>query len=124
MLPKELGGVVDANLRVYGLKNVRVADASVPPISLSTHLMASTYGVAEIGAGIIRGFWNGEDSKQEIAFSGSNTTNSITGTASGSEASSTTTGASGKGVKHNGVDGLRVKMAWVFGGICVCVWFF
>ena len=31
MLPLEQGGVVDANLRVYGLSNVRVADASVPP---------------------------------------------------------------------------------------------
>ncbi len=29
MLPLELGGVVDANLKVYGLANVRVADSSV-----------------------------------------------------------------------------------------------
>lgn len=57
MLPRELGGVVDANLRVYGLGNVRVADASVVPISLSTHLMASTYGVAEQASSIIRNFY-------------------------------------------------------------------
>ncbi|RJE24530.1 Dehydrogenase [Aspergillus sclerotialis] len=56
MLPRELGGVVDANLRVYGLGNVRVADASVVPIALSTHLMASTYGVAEQASDIIRKF--------------------------------------------------------------------
>lgn len=60
MLPREQGGVVDANLRVYGLANVRVADASVPPISLSTHLMASTYGVAEQASNIIRAYWNAD----------------------------------------------------------------
>ncbi|KAJ5611192.1 CAZyme family AA3 [Penicillium lagena] len=58
MLPREQGGVVDANLRVYGLANVRVADASVPPIALSTHLMASTYGLAEQASTIIRDFWD------------------------------------------------------------------
>lgn len=60
MLPREQGGVVDANLRVYGLANVRVADASVPPISLSTHLMASTYGIAEQASNIIRAYWNAD----------------------------------------------------------------
>ena len=58
MLPRQEGGVVDANLRVYGLGNVRVADASVPPIALSTHLMASTYGVAEQASSIIRKYYN------------------------------------------------------------------
>jgi hypothetical protein len=38
MLPKELGGVVDPNLRVYGLANVRVADASVFPIEFAAHV--------------------------------------------------------------------------------------
>lgn len=44
MLPKEIGGVVDANLKVYGLANVRVADSSVFPIQFAAHvrlLMAS-----------------------------------------------------------------------------------
>jgi choline dehydrogenase len=58
MLPREQGGVVDANLRVYGLSNVRVADASVPPIALSTHLMSSTYGLAEQASTMIRAFYN------------------------------------------------------------------
>ena len=57
MLPKELGGVVDANLRVYGLANVRVADASVPPMAFSCHLMGSTYGLAEQASNIIRADW-------------------------------------------------------------------
>ena len=38
MLPRELGGVVDEDLKVYGLGNVRVADASVYPISVSAHV--------------------------------------------------------------------------------------
>ena len=38
MLPLEQGGVVDENLKVYGLANVRVADASVFPISFSAHV--------------------------------------------------------------------------------------
>lgn len=71
MLPRNQGGVVDANLRVYGLSNVRVADASVPPIALSTHLMASTYGIAEQAANIIRGFWNAQAQPQQPAYSSS-----------------------------------------------------
>lgn len=58
MLPLEQGGVVDASLRVYGLSNVRVADASIPPISFSAHLMSSTYGIAEQASTIIRNFHN------------------------------------------------------------------
>ena len=58
MLPLEQGGVVNANLQVYGLSNVRVADASIPPISFSAHLMSSTYGIAEQASTIIRNYHN------------------------------------------------------------------
>ena len=41
MLPKELGGVVDASLKVYGLANVRVADSSIYPIEFAAHVRSS-----------------------------------------------------------------------------------
>lgn len=54
MLPREAGGVVDKNLLVYGTSNLRVIDASIAPTSVSAHLMTATYGIAEIGADIIK----------------------------------------------------------------------
>ncbi|SNX86469.1 related to Glucose oxidase [Melanopsichium pennsylvanicum] len=53
MLPREQGGVVDQQMKVYGTKNLRVVDASVPPISFSAHLMSITYGLAEIASEMI-----------------------------------------------------------------------
>lgn len=37
MLPREKNGVVDANLRVYGTKNIRVVDLSVVPLQVASH---------------------------------------------------------------------------------------
>ncbi|KXN90306.1 Oxygen-dependent choline dehydrogenase [Leucoagaricus sp. SymC.cos] len=54
MLPKEQGGVVDNKLKVYGLANVRVVDASVFPINFAAHTMAPVYGLVEIAAEIIQ----------------------------------------------------------------------
>lgn len=54
MLPQNLGGVVDSNLLVYGTANLRVVDASIMPLEISSHLMAPTYGVAEKAADIIK----------------------------------------------------------------------
>lgn len=70
MLPRNQGGVVDANLRVYGLANVRVADASVPPIDFAAHLMTSTYGLAEQASNMIRAFHNGVALKPSSTSSG------------------------------------------------------
>lgn len=47
MMPKEHGGVVDSQLRVYGVKGLRVVDASVMPIIPATHTSSTVYAVAE-----------------------------------------------------------------------------
>ncbi|KAL2130362.1 hypothetical protein VTI74DRAFT_6566 [Chaetomium olivicolor] len=54
MMPREMGGVVDARLRVYGTRNVRVVDASVMPFITSGDTMATVYGIAEKAAEMIR----------------------------------------------------------------------
>lgn len=47
MLPREKGGVVDAELRVYGTRNLRVVDAGVLPLIPDGHIQAAIYAVAE-----------------------------------------------------------------------------
>jgi choline dehydrogenase-like flavoprotein len=47
MLPKELGGVVDEELRVYGVEGLRVVDASVFPTLPGGNTCQSVYAVAE-----------------------------------------------------------------------------
>ncbi|KAK7533433.1 hypothetical protein IWX49DRAFT_319490 [Phyllosticta citricarpa] len=54
MLPKEKGGVVDTNLKVYGTKNVRVVDAGVLPFQVCGHLVSTLYAVAEKASDIIK----------------------------------------------------------------------
>lgn len=49
------GAVVDSKLRVFGVKGLRVIDASIIPIATGAGPMASVYGVAERGAGFILG---------------------------------------------------------------------
>lgn len=71
MLPRELDGVVDPSLIVYGTSNLRVVDVSVMPFvrsprsrdarlanlatqQLATHLMATAYVIGEKAADIIK----------------------------------------------------------------------
>ncbi|KAJ5962301.1 hypothetical protein N7501_007242 [Penicillium viridicatum] len=53
MLPREIGGVVDSELKVYGTKNLRVVDASVFPLEPSGNIQATVYAVAERAADLI-----------------------------------------------------------------------
>ncbi|KAF2812105.1 alcohol oxidase [Mytilinidion resinicola] len=47
MLPKESGGVVDSDLKVYGTTNVRVCDASIFPMHVQGNIQSLVYAVAE-----------------------------------------------------------------------------
>ena len=46
-------GVVDERLRVYGVKGLRVVDASIMPLQISAHLQATVYAIAEKGSQMI-----------------------------------------------------------------------
>ncbi|KAI5832425.1 alcohol oxidase [Schizophyllum commune Tattone D] len=54
MMKRELGGVVDSDLKVYDTANVRVVDASVLALQVSAHLSSTLYGIAEKAADIIK----------------------------------------------------------------------
>jgi choline dehydrogenase len=47
MLPQELGGVVGPDLRVHGLKGLRVVDISVLPLLMSSHTSTTAYALGE-----------------------------------------------------------------------------
>ncbi|KAK3997633.1 alcohol oxidase [Cladorrhinum sp. PSN332] len=54
---RSLGGVVDDELKVYGTKRLRVADASVFPILIGGTTQLSVYAVAEKVADMIKKDW-------------------------------------------------------------------
>jgi len=54
MLPREDGGVVDERLRVYGVKNLRVVDASIAPLIVRGNIASLVYAVAERAADLIK----------------------------------------------------------------------
>lgn len=47
MMPRELGGVVDEELKVYGVQNLRVVDASIMPTIPGANTCQTTYAIAE-----------------------------------------------------------------------------
>ncbi|KAG8162402.1 hypothetical protein KVR01_008167 [Diaporthe batatas] len=53
--PREEGGVVGTDLKVYGAANLRIVDASVMPLLPASHTMTTVYAVAEKAADIIKG---------------------------------------------------------------------
>ncbi|KAI0545626.1 glucose oxidase [Xylaria curta] len=54
MMARELGGVVDPRLAVYGTRRLRVVDASIMPTQLSGHPMATLYAIADRAADMIK----------------------------------------------------------------------
>jgi choline dehydrogenase len=54
MLPREKGGVVDNDLKVYGTSNVRVVDASVFPTHVQGNVVSLVYAIGEKAADIIK----------------------------------------------------------------------
>ncbi|KAI9147375.1 GMC oxidoreductase family protein [Paramyrothecium foliicola] len=51
--PRGTGGVVDDNFRVYGVRNLRVVDASVIPLLPAAHTSSTVYALAEKAAAAI-----------------------------------------------------------------------
>ncbi|KAJ8112361.1 hypothetical protein OPT61_g5260 [Boeremia exigua] len=51
---REEGGVVNGELKVYGIEGLRVVDASVMPMLPASHTMTTVYAVAERAADIIK----------------------------------------------------------------------
>ncbi|KXX73255.1 Oxygen-dependent choline dehydrogenase [Madurella mycetomatis] len=54
MLPRECGGVVDPQLRVYGVEGLRIVDASVIPLATRGNTQTTVYAVAERAADLIK----------------------------------------------------------------------
>ncbi|KAK1828002.1 putative GMC oxidoreductase [Podospora conica] len=54
MMPRELGGVVDQELRVYGVEGLRVVDASVIPVIPGANTCQTVYAIAEKAADLIK----------------------------------------------------------------------
>lgn len=52
------GGVVGADLRVHGLRRLRVADLSVVPLELGTHTQSTAYAIGEKAADLIIADWS------------------------------------------------------------------
>lgn len=53
MMPKELGGVVGNDLKVFGVEGLRVVDASIMPLLPGTHTSATCYAIGEKVSGDI-----------------------------------------------------------------------
>jgi len=53
MMPLKVGGVVDSKMRVYNTQNLRVIDAGILPIELTTHTQGFLYALVLRAAAIV-----------------------------------------------------------------------
>jgi choline dehydrogenase-like flavoprotein len=60
MLPRHKGGVVDSNLKVYGVKNLRVVDFSAIPLTSTANLQSTVYAFAERAATLTKADYGSE----------------------------------------------------------------
>lgn len=54
MLPRKDGGVVDSQLRVYGVKGLRVIDCSIIPFLPDVNIIGPVIMIGEKGAEILK----------------------------------------------------------------------
>ncbi|KAJ7075366.1 alcohol oxidase [Mycena belliarum] len=54
MARRDIGGVVGSNLKVHGTTNLRVADASIIPMPIATHIQSTVYAIGEKAADLIQ----------------------------------------------------------------------
>ncbi|KAI1775443.1 GMC oxidoreductase [Hypoxylon cercidicola] len=57
MLPKEKGGVLGEDLKVYGVRNLRIVDSSALPVISTANTQATVYAFAERAADLIKQAW-------------------------------------------------------------------
>lgn len=57
MMPREVGGVVDSELSVYGVEGLTVVDASVIPLIPRGNIQMTVFAVAEKAADILKAGW-------------------------------------------------------------------
>lgn len=58
-----MGSVVNSQLKVFGTKNLRVADASVQPVMIVTNTQAATLMIGEKGAHMVLQDWKNPPQK-------------------------------------------------------------
>lgn len=68
MAPRENYGVVDSNLNVHGISNLRVVDASVIPTITRGHTNAAIIMIGEKASDLIKTKWMKSDSKSRKNF--------------------------------------------------------
>ncbi|KAH8827160.1 hypothetical protein DL96DRAFT_1235009 [Flagelloscypha sp. PMI_526] len=58
MLPKGKGGVVSEKLKVYGTSGLRVIDASILPLQITSHTQSTAYAIAQKAAELVLADYN------------------------------------------------------------------